>query len=605
MFEIFGEGRYLSVNVLGHATGVLIFGIFLVLMLTRRSRQQLRASRLSILAATLALIWNAAPLLILALGNGSSPLDVWLVGIAFCSLSVLPAVLLDLCLGKRFRFIVRLGYALSSLSVLAHVVELFRNPSDFHRIGLAIITIGFGLLSAAAVAAVLWSGEENPRAIVMRILSAMGLFLFAASFAHFNNSVSPEAWSTELVVHHAGIPLALFVIMQDYRFVFLDAFVRVLLNGFLAGAFALVIARYISSVGFPFQVLSIAAALWIFASARGFLERGIAKIVFRQPDAETALREVRALGKQATDEAGYIDHAAGYVAELMHTDLIGQAPCVDISFPALTSATAEMRSLQDEGVEVVVPLGFSNAERRYLFLGPRRGGRRYLSEDLELLARLAACISEQVELIRQAETRRLVMQAELRALQAQIHPHFLFNALNTLYGIIPRQAAGARRTLLNLAEIFRYFLQSERSFVPLEEELKIVRAYLEIEELRLGDKVRVTFDVDPAALRESVPVLSVQPLVENAVKHGVAARPEGGAITIHARREKDRLHVSVRDTGPGFEAASARAGDGAGVGLENVSRRLTLCYGAGASLNIESGQTGATVSFAAPCGDLT
>lgn len=603
IFDLFGETRFLSVNILGHAAGVLIFGIFLGLMLAHRSVQQIRAAWLPLLAAALALIWNIAPLLSLALGAGHRSADLFLAGTGFCALSLLPAVLLHLCLEKRFRPIVRCGYALSSLSVLAHVVELFRNPADFHRIGLAIITVGFGLLSVAAALGVLWSGEVNPRALIMRILSAMSLFVFAASFAHFNYGASPQAWSTELLVHHAGIPLALFIIMQDYRFVFLDAFVRFLVNGLLATAFALVLVRYAPRLDFPVQVISLGAALWIFASTRGFLQTAVTRLVFRQPETEAALRDVRSLGTQATDEAGYVDHAADFIAQLMNADLIESDACPSVSFPALTGAAPELRGLQDRGIEVVLPVGFSQADRRYLFLGPRRGGRRYLSEDLDLLSLLAACVSEQVELIRQAETRRLVMQAELRALQAQIHPHFLFNALNTLYGIIPRQAAGARRTLLNLAEIFRYFLQTDKAFVPLEEELRIVRAYLEIEELRLGDKLRVTLDVDPSALRETVPVLSIQPLVENAVKHGVAASPAGGSIQIEARRDDGRLFIRVHDTGPGFDAAASRHTEHTGVGLENVSRRLELCYGSGAALRIESGASGATVSFVTPCGE--
>lgn len=608
MFAIFGDARYLSLNILGHAAGVLIFGIFLALMLTRRSAPQLRATRLSLFAAVLALIWNVSPLLILAIGSGHASAELILTGVGFCALSLLPSVLLDLCLQKRFHFIVRLGYGLSGLSVLAHIVELFRNPDDFHRLGLAIITVGFGVLSVVSVLAILWSGEENPRSIIMRILSAMSLFLFAASFAHFNNGRSPQAWSTELVVHHAGIPLALFIIMQDYRFVFLDAFVRFLVNGLLAGIFALFVAHYTAHLDFPVQVLIVGAALWTFAFARGFLQRAVTKLIFRQPETETALREIRSFGIQATDENTYIDRASEYAARLLNAGLLRDLPIpasVDLTFPTLAGAAGETRPLQDRGVEVIVPIGFSQAERRYLLLGPRRGGRRYLSEDLELLARLATCISEQVEVIRQAETRRLVMQAELRALQAQIHPHFLFNALNTLYGIIPRQAAGARRTLLNLAEIFRYFLQSEKAFVPLEEELRIVRAYLEIEELRLGDKLRVTIDVDDSALRETVPILSIQPLVENAVKHGVAARPDGGAIQIEAKRSDGRLHIRVCDSGPGFDAAASRPRQHAGVGLDNVSRRLVLCYGSDATLRIESGTTGATVSFVAPCGDLS
>ncbi len=194
---------------------------------------------------------------------------------------------------------------------------------------------------------------------------------------------------------------------------------------------------------------------------------------------------------------------------------------IEFSFPTLTCGAPETSTLQEHGgVEVIVPIGYCQAERKYIFLGARRGGRRYLSEDLEVVARMAACVGEQMVHIREVETRRLISQAELRALQAQIHPHFLFSAFNTLYGIIPRHISDARRMLLNLAEVFRYFLQSDKTFVPLEEELRIVKAYLAIEEVRLGDKLRISVDIDNDVLLASVPVLSIQPLVENAIKHG-------------------------------------------------------------------------------------
>jgi len=606
MIDIFGDGRHLSVNILGHAAGVLIFGIFLALMLSQRSVQQLRTSRLSLLAGALALIWNAASLLVIVMGRVDPLAESIVAGVAFCALSVLPSVLLDLCLGKRFSLIVRSGYGLSSLAVLAHLVEWFGSRADFHRLGLTVITIGFGLLSVVSVLAVLWSGEENPRSLSMRLLSAMSLFLLAISFVHFDHSKSSDAWSTELAVHHAGIPLALFIIMQDYRFVFLDAFVRFLVNGLLAVIFALFIASYSPHLGFPMRVICLGTILFGFAATRGFLQRMLTKLVFRQPDTERALRELRALGAQAADETGYIDRAAEYIAECMNAkrslagrELLPQS--VESSFPVLAGAMAATGPLQKDGVEVVVPIGHGLAERKYIFLGPRRGGRRYLSEDLEVLARMAACVGEQMEHIREAETRRLVSQAELRALQAQIHPHFLFNAFNTLYGIIPRHISDARRMLLNLAEVFRYFLQSEKTFVPLEEELRIVKAYLGIEELRLGDKLKISIDVDNDALRAPVPVLSIQPLVENAIKHGVAARPEGGAVHIQAKREGDSFRVLVHDTGPGFAAKTAVPENHNGVGLDNVSRRLVLCYGPDARLRIESDAGGTTVSFVGPC----
>ena len=120
----------------------------------------------------------------------------------------------------------------------------------------------------------------------------------------------------------------------------------------------------------------------------------------------------------------------------------------------------------------MVPVRFSAGGSKLILLGRRQGGRRYLSEDLDMLGRAAIEVSEKVESLRRREMERLVSQGELRALQSQINPHFLFNALNAVYGTIPREAQRARRIVLDLAEIFRYFLQSEKTLVPLEQEMQ-------------------------------------------------------------------------------------------------------------------------------------
>ena len=143
----------------------------------------------------------------------------------------------------------------------------------------------------------------------------------------------------------------------------------------------------------------------------------------------------------------------------------------------------------------------------------------------------------------------LVSQAELKALQSQINPHFLFNSLNTLYGTIDRGNAEARRLVLNLAELFRYLLRSDRTLIEIEEELRIVRAYLEIEQLRLGTKLRIEINVDEAARRAGIPLLSVQPLVENAVKHGVAPKTGAGFVRLDITTRQDVLTVIVSNSG--------------------------------------------------------
>jgi LytS/YehU family sensor histidine kinase len=193
------------------------------------------------------------------------------------------------------------------------------------------------------------------------------------------------------------------------------------------------------------------------------------------------------------------------------------------------------------------------------------------------MVRFGVAVTEHVEQLRSVQMQSLVSQAELKTLQAQINPHFLFNSLNTLYGTIDRSNAEARRLVLNLSDIFRYLLHSERTFIEIEEELRIVRAYLEIEELRLGPKLRTEIDIDPAAMHASIPVLSIQPLVENAVKHGVASRMGTGFVHLTIKSHADGLSVEVANSGECD--VQALTNPARGIGLTNVRRRLALCYG--------------------------
>lgn len=221
-----------------------------------------------------------------------------------------------------------------------------------------------------------------------------------------------------------------------------------------------------------------------------------------------------------------------------------------------------------------------------------------MSEDLAILARLSSVVVEVVEQFRNMELQKLATQAELRALQAQINPHFLFNSLNTLYGTISRDEPEARRLVLNLAQVLRYFLQSDRTFIPVEEEMKIVRAYLEIEQLRLGPKLQTRLEVDPDALLMDVPVLSIQPLVENAIKHGVARSSESGFVHLKIATAGSSLRVDITNSGQ-FLPEEPSGNDG-GVGLSNVKRRLELCYGTDSEVVVRSDHAQTTIGFRIP-----
>ncbi len=402
--------------------------------------------------------------------------------------------------------------------------------------------------------------------------------------------------------------MALLVLLQDYRFVLLDAFFRFLANVLLAAIFtfgAVEAWALIPHSSTPFdQALLLTGAcllLILFALLRGHVQRLLTRLVFRRPDQDALLQSLKT---PIHDEREYLSTAVERLGEFMGADAsLVEDPHLtefDLRRPFLISELPRHRAeLEEKGVEAVVPLRMPSSGTRHVLLGRRSGGRRYLSEDLQALWRAAGQVVEQVEQYHESGNAPVGgPELNYAPLQSQIHPHFLFNALNTLYGIIPREARGARDTVLNLADIFRYFLETEKSFLPLEEELHIVRAYLEIERLRLGEKLRVKIEVEPEALRVAIPILSIQPLVENAVKHGISPKPEGGLIDLEGRLEPNgSLRISVRDTGAGFPS---NHGSKSGVGLENVVRRLQLCYGAEARLEIHSDAKGSSVSFTIP-----
>jgi two-component system, LytTR family, sensor histidine kinase AlgZ len=174
------------------------------------------------------------------------------------------------------------------------------------------------------------------------------------------------------------------------------------------------------------------------------------------------------------------------------------------------------------------------------------------------------------------ELQVLAREAELRALRAQVHPHFLFNSLNSISALVSADPARAREMCVLLAEFFRKTLAlGEKPGVALEEELAVVRTYLSIEALRLGARLSVEEGVDDAARGCLVPPLLLQPLVENAVRHGIATRPDGGVLRIEARTDGQRMRISVEN--PFDPDAPPRPG--VGVGLANVRRRLLAGYG--------------------------
>jgi two-component sensor histidine kinase len=200
--------------------------------------------------------------------------------------------------------------------------------------------------------------------------------------------------------------------------------------------------------------------------------------------------------------------------------------------------------------------------------------------------------------LREERLKRLLTEAELKALRTQVEPHFLFNTLNTIADLIRTQPQQAERMTERLAECFRYALAKHaRDLSTLDEELGFARQYLEIEQVRFGDRLRVQFSRGDALGNEAVPSLLLQPLLENAIRHGLAPVREGGCVTINAQRDGNRLRLSIEDDGVGL-----RPGSPHGIGLRNVQERLRTLYAQAAEFLIGArpGGRGTMVTIVIP-----
>lgn len=211
--------------------------------------------------------------------------------------------------------------------------------------------------------------------------------------------------------------------------------------------------------------------------------------------------------------------------------------------------------------------------------------------ELRVVQEAASLVSAQVELSVLAEHEERLAQAELRALRAQISPHFIYNALAAVAGDIHARPEEARELLTDFAEFTRYLFRDGRSYVTLGEEVDHVQRYLRLEQARFRGSLHVRIDVPDETRSAVVPAMSVQPLVENAVRHGVELRAGSGRVQITAREINGDVELRVSDDGCGIEperVAAVLAGAGGGIGLSNVDSRLRATFGDRYALRIES-----------------
>lgn len=218
--------------------------------------------------------------------------------------------------------------------------------------------------------------------------------------------------------------------------------------------------------------------------------------------------------------------------------------------------------------------------------------KQYLAEGLSML------ISTQIELSNIENFKSMAKEAELKALQTQINPHFLFNALHTISSFVRIEPNRAREIIINLSTYLRYNLENFSKLLPLHEELQQVEAYINIEKARFGNKIKTIYNIPESSLTLQLPSLIIQPLVENSIKHGILKRREGGTVIISVIEKEKGYNIIIEDDGIGIDQSIIDGIDDKiekNIGLKNVHNRLKILYGKG--LNIEKLEKGTRISF--------
>jgi signal transduction histidine kinase len=417
-----------------------------------------------------------------------------------------------------------------------------------------------------------------------------GLVVVVALFALFANlDLFPIGEFIDLIVLRS-LPLAFLLVGSyvDNRFEFFDLFVK---RGASMFVTVLAVAACMALVLPWLMVLELgSAAPWVWAvillpvvATVPFIHRKLGQWLDnvwlgRRFTAVEAVKHFLASMKISTSERQLVENAESGISEVF------RAP-TRIDVDLREAAPLEFK----EALEV--PIRSDRRSLGVVRLGPRANNMPYFSEDVALLGSLAEVFAYTLENVRlqrkkqeqEERARELSLHAsrsELKALRAQINPHFLFNALNAIAGLIHKDPLRADRAVEQLAEVFRYTLRrSESEWALLEDELELARAYLEVQQARFGPRLEFEIRSDRAVNAMRIPTMMVQTLVENAVKHGVSSARGPGRIEILAARDGDRLRITVADSGPGFPDGDRPREPGAGdidtgYGLRNIRERL-------------------------------
>ena len=511
--------------------------------------------------------------------------------------------------------------------------------------GAILLTLGIALLRERLV-------SRSMRLPVLTMLVGA----FGAITAVLIQQVLPFDPVVSDLLHAVSEQITLLIVLGAFflfaRFRFSDLFIRHSLKFVLAAltAVAFTLSYYILStfrfegrVAYPgaaracLETLTAVPMLVLFT----FIDRRIGECVnrwiFRAPDYRTLLRELSeklARLRSETEIADAVETTARQSLELRAAQLVALENLSKTSLPKsnwMHSNVPEPNWLdavkdgelveldcqhpshaghtQDE-VELLVPVRSEGRVTHMLAIAPGPARRGLVTHEVNYLRSVAAQFGHRLDALhmeerlvavenREAVLQQQVAEAELCALRAQVNPHFLFNSLNSIANLVVTNPEQAETMTLRLARVFRHVLaNSARPLISLHEEIDFLETYLQIEETRFGSRLQVKIAVDPAVAMEQIPSLILQPIVENALKHGLGPKPGPGHLWITAEADGNQVCLRVEDDGVGppigvlkLDGSNGRSN---GIGLENVAQRLNALYQDQGRITIEVRQAGGT-----------
>jgi len=599
------------VNLLGFTVGVALYALLLVMVIShRQSKEKLPFNLLLPATAILGLLWNVGELVALVWRDfGAGEVSPALLAFSYSGLGFLPSVVVHSAWknngseNKNARLLTVAAYGLSLLATFFHFQSVLFYKIAPSSLALQILTVGSLALLAGLLIFNFKQTLEN------KTIWATALLIFAVSAFHLSSEAEGTSWLVELVAHQSSLPLVLAILLQDYRFAFADLFLKRALSllllaltafGLYVFAAAPLLALHEKHEENDVQAVSILLTFWIataliYPSLHRFAAWLVDKIILRRADYVSLRIEIL----KTVEKQNSIENVLSETCRSLASALTAKKS--DWSQNTENESNLPAVNFTANAAEIFVPTAELPAYK--IHLKDFSGGRRLLSDEIEMLEAVALLTARRIDAlrvtgerfeqkIREQEFLKLAAEAQLSALRAQINPHFLFNALTTIGYLIQTAPDKAFATLMKLTALLRRVLKSNGEFTTLSEEIQLVESYLEIERARFEERLTVEINVPQDLKNLRVPSLILQPLVENAVKHGISKAKLGGRVEISAKLEgeKDKvfLKINVFDSGAGVNFDELFLNRQKNVGLNNVEQRLRSYYGDAAILKIES-----------------